>query len=227
MKIYIDIETIPGPEKPTVEELTKKAPGNLKKEETILRWAEENQEREWRKQALDSMRGRILTIGWSIGDDLSQALIVGQDRIETERDLLQQFQDYLVDLKVTRVYSDWIGHNIRTFDLPWLWRKALQYRLFPLAGMIPRERFDRNVCDTMEIWAADFRDRVSLDEIARFLGLSGKPDGIDGSKVFDLWQEGRLEEIKEYCRDDVDLVRDIYLIVSGRTAPEKTRLQVI
>jgi hypothetical protein len=66
----------------------------------------------------------------------------------------------------------------------------------------------------MEMWAVDFKDYVSLDKIAKFLGLEGKEDGIDGSKVYDMWLEGQLEKIENYCRDDVELVREVYKIIN-------------
>jgi hypothetical protein len=216
MEIYIDIETLPGPDKPSIEDLTAKAPGNLKKPETIQKWAEDNQENEWRKQALDSMQGRILTIGWAIGEDPAKAQTVGLADIETERDLLEAFQDVLLEAPIDAERLEWVGHNIRTFDLPWLWRKALQYRLHPPARLIPRGRFDKRIIDTLEVWSADFRDRVGMDAIAQFLGLAGKTEGVDGSKVFDLWQAGELQTINDYCRQDVEVTRQVYCVITGQ-----------
>jgi hypothetical protein len=66
----------------------------------------------------------------------------------------------------------------------------------------------------MEMWAVDFKDYVSLDKIAKFLGLGGKEEGIDGSKVYDMWLEGQLEKIEKYCREDVELVREVYKIIN-------------
>ena len=45
--------------------------------------------------------------------------------------------------------------------------------------------------------------RVSLQELARVLGLLGKPAGIDGSQVETFANEGRFAEIADYCRSDV------------------------
>jgi hypothetical protein len=216
MEIFIDIETLPSPDQPSVEDLIAKAPGNMKKPESIQKWAEENQETEWRKQALDSMQGRILTIGWAIGEDPAEAQTVGLAGIETERDLLEAFQDLLLEAPIDAERLEWVGHNIRSFDLPWLWRKALQHRLHPLAKLIPRGRFDKRIIDTLELWAADFRDRVGMDAIAQFLGLAGKTEGVDGSKVFDLWQAGELQTINDYCRQDVEVARKVYYTITGQ-----------
>lgn len=210
-EIFIDIETLPGEEMPSIEDLKARAPGNLKKAETIQKWAEENQDAEWRKQALDSMTGRLLCIGFALDDQPPQTLTLGLDA-DTEKDLLQQF------LAKIRTYSPvtWIGHNVRAFDLPWIWRAALKHGVYELAAKIPRRRYAQEIFDTMEIWGADYRDRVSLVRIAEFLDLGGKCGGLDGSKVLDAWQEGRLEEIAGYCAGDVELTRSIYQVITGR-----------
>lgn len=220
MEIYIDIETLPGSVQPSIDDLIAKAPGNLKKPETIQQWAKDNQENEWRKQALDSMQGRILSIGWAIGDDPAQAMTVGLDDIEDEADLLHTFQELLLDHPIDLSRLDWVGHNIRSFDLPWIWRKSLKYRLHPLARIIPRAKFDKRIQDTLELWAADFRDRVSMDDIANFLGISGKTEGVDGSKVFDLWQAGYLQIINDYCAQDVEVTRNVHRIITGQPVLE-------
>lgn len=210
--LYFDIETLPGPERPTLEEVEALAPRNMKKPETIRAWAEENQEAQWRKQALDSMAGKILAIGYALNDAEPEVLIQGRDGIECERDLLARFQDNLVGMGTN---PDFCGHNIKTFDLPWIWRKAVQHRLNPLCNMIPRARYDPRIKDTMELWAADFKDHVSLDAIARFLGLEGKTEGMDGSQVLDLYEAGELDRIAEYCGQDVRVVRSVYLTLVG------------
>jgi hypothetical protein len=210
--LYFDIETLPGSERPSLEEVEAKAPKNMKKPETIRAWAEENQEAEWRKQALDSMAGQVLAIGFALNDAETSVLIQGRDGIESERDLLARFQDILIDLNML---PDFCGHNIKTFDLPWIWRKAVQHRLNPLCNMIPRARYDPRIKDTMELWAADFKDHVSLDAIAHFLGLQGKVEGMDGSQVLDLYEAGELDRIAEYCAGDVRTVRSVYLALIG------------
>jgi 3'-5' exonuclease len=45
--------------------------------------------------------------------------------------------------------------------------------------------------------------RATLNEIARIMGLPGKPDGIDGGQVDRFFREGKIKEIAEYCETDV------------------------
>ena len=62
-KIFIDIETIPSETMPSLDDL--QAPANYKDEAKIKAWKEANQVEAWKKQALNSMQGRIICIGWS------------------------------------------------------------------------------------------------------------------------------------------------------------------
>jgi hypothetical protein len=60
-----------------------------------------------------------------------------------------------------------------------------------------------------ERWS--FSSRVSLDTLARALGLeSSKQDGVNGSQIFNLYQTGAHQKIRDYCLKDVDLTRAIY-----------------
>lgn len=219
VRLYVDIETIPGPHPPSLEELEALAPKTHKKPETVRQWAGENQDGEYRKQALDSMQGEILAIGYAF-DDATPAVLIRSEAIPSEADLLTVFE-HVVEAAMAKRGSMrpvWVGHNIRSFDLPWLWRKALKYRLYDLAARIPRGRYDKDAEDTLELWATDYKDRVGLARVAAFLGLAGKSAGMDGGKVFDAWQAGEAARIAEYCGQDVALVRDVYRVMNGEQA---------
>ena len=51
---------------------------------------------------------------------------------------------------------------------------------------------------------ASYQNRAfaPLDEIAQLNGLPGKL-GMDGSKVWDAWREGKIDAIRDYCETDV------------------------
>jgi len=48
----------------------------------------------------------------------------------------------------------------------------------------------------------------------------GKTDGMDGSQVWDYWQQGRVDEICEYCRDDCATTLDLLESLYGYYLPE-------
>lgn len=205
---YIDIETIPGPVMPDPETIV--PPANYKNPDTIKKFQEENVESAWRKEALVSVKGRVLVIGFAFNDgDVMSVQHNGNGKGEEE--VLRAFWGHLEkELKNARGF-EWVGFNLRPFDLNWLRHRAYKYGLHRLAQHIPFARYDKSVVDLREVWnGADYQGKGKLGEIARFLGLGSKTEGIDGSKVFDFWQAGKIDEVAAYCRDDVELTRAIH-----------------
>jgi predicted PolB exonuclease-like 3'-5' exonuclease len=54
------------------------------------------------------------------------------------------------------------------------------------------------------------RGRASLDDVATLLGLPGKV-GMHGSQVWDVYLEGGLSRIRNYCETDVLNTYLVYL----------------
>ena len=89
-----------------------------------------------------------------------------------------------------------IGFNIKGFDIPVL-RPYLN--LSPVT--VP-------LLDLMDDVVAGVGFRVSLDNLCQTtLGASKSAHGLDAVKWY---REGKMEEIKKYCTDDVRLTRDLY-----------------
>lgn len=204
MKIFIDIETIPGLERPEPHEV--KVDARLKDPEKIKAAQADGLEDAYRRQALDSMAGRIWCIGVAKDDDAPQCFI-GED----EREVLSQLQDFVSACRPNGRDIEWVGHNAVAFDMRWIWRKAVKYGLGKLAFYIRPDKYRGNIRDTMLIWACgDTRDFVSLDKLAHYLGVGEKTPGMDGSKVYDLWLAKDTKSCAAYCAQDVVLTRAVY-----------------
>jgi len=54
--------------------------------------------------------------------------------------------------------------------------------------------------------------KVKLDEVSKLLGLTGKPEGIDGSRVEEMVLAGQIEEVARYCESDVLNTYRVWLI---------------
>ena len=181
---------------PKLEDI--KAPANYSKPETILKYQQENQVEIYRKQALDSMQGRIICIGVNdkiiMEENEGMTLLAFGEKIIGLRDSLQEQPHF-------------VGWNISTFDLPWLWRKSIQYNLPSLRKLIPKD--NRNgYTDLMKVWASDYKDYCSQANVARFLGIS---EGVgSGKDVYDWWKNGEVEKIAEHCREDIKTCMEIY-----------------
>ena len=54
--------------------------------------------------------------------------------------------------------------------------------------------------------------KVKLDDVSKILGLSGKPVGIDGSRVEEMVLAGQTEEVARYCETDVLNTYRVWLV---------------
>lgn len=206
-KIYVDIETLPAGEPLGVEDV--KPPAQMKREETIAKWREEfgsqAVEEEYRSRALNSLRGRIFIIGYKIDDGPTKAIYN-----EDEGGLIASFVNAVRPKNNGLV--EWVGHNALNFDALWLFRKAVKHNNRWLRDNINMNPWRGNVHDTMLIFnGGNPREKyVKLDDLAKFLELPTKTEGMDGSQVFDYWRDGRFEELCEYCVQDVQCMYNVY-----------------
>jgi predicted PolB exonuclease-like 3'-5' exonuclease len=120
---------------------------------------------------------------------------------QTEPELIEAFVRAIDRLNPTLV-----TFNGNSFDLPVLRYRAMMHRI-PAPGLDERAYFHRyrdhhvDLCDVLSSFSNGGKAR--LDELSRVMGLDGKPDGIDGSRVEDYYNAGRIPEIAEYCQSDV------------------------
>ncbi len=89
-----------------------------------------------------------------------------------------------------------VGFNSRHFDTPIL-QKYIQFDLKKIPQL-----------DIMEEVTKILGHRVKLDSIAKAT-LATQKSG-SGLKAIMLWREGRIDELKQYCLDDVRITRDIF-----------------
>ncbi|MDI1325553.1 MAG: 3'-5' exonuclease [Brevundimonas sp.] len=149
---------------------------------------------------------RIACIGALIAESSDHGWIVrslGAPHIgdRSEADLIASFADRLNDLRPCLVSFNGSG-----FDLPVLRYRAMVNQL-SAPGLYARGYFKRysddavDLCDVLASFTT--QGKCKLDELSRILGLPGKPDGVDGSKVAEYVATGRLQEIADYCETDV------------------------
>lgn len=212
-ELFFDIETIPSQLPGIREEIAAgvTAPGQYSKPESIAKWLEENREAaaeaEWLKTSFDGGLGQVCVIGWAIGDDAPKSLQVADLGQEAERELLAEFFGV-----VQRAGSGlrFVGHNAIGFDLKFMWKRAMVLGIKP-PWTFPRapKPWAENVADTMLMWDGDQRAGGSMDRLCKLLGIPGKGD-MDGSKVWPMVRDGRIEEVAAYCRGDVARTRAMY-----------------
>lgn len=209
MKIYLDIETIPTQNSEhqafVVENL--KPPANYKNADTIEKWLEENKAEAISKTALDGTFGEIAVIGIAINDE-PVVTFYREDwqSADRESDLLQRLSDYLREhANKCNTAPQFIGHNIIKFDDRFIFQRSV------INSVKPYHSASRhNTYDTMIEWAGyGNKDYVSLAKLCQVLGIEAKGE-IDGSKVWDYIQAGKISEVAQYCAKDVERVRQVY-----------------
>lgn len=132
----------------------------------------------------------------------------------SEAEIVKKFFDYLIKY-TPRIVS----YNGRTFDIPVMKYRAMKYAISIEKLYNEGDRWNSYSnrystdwhCDLLET-LSDFgaSARCKMNEICSILGIPGKI-GVDGSKVTALFDEGRLEEIDNYCETDVINTYLIYL----------------
>jgi predicted PolB exonuclease-like 3'-5' exonuclease len=128
----------------------------------------------------------------------------------SEAELISAFAERVGQLRPQLV--TWNGHS---FDLPVLRYRAMVNRV-AAEGLQVRQYFHRytedalDICDVLGSYAPG--GTVKLDEVSKILGLTGKPEGIDGSRVEEMVRAGRIEEVARYCESDVLNTYRVWLI---------------
>lgn len=237
MKVFIDIETIPDQSDSAIniiaETLTVKAPDLTKpkliellnldpakdKFKTVAElkdiWFERNSEsakieqatEQWLKTSFDGGKGQICCICACLENQEFPTKMIG-----TEKEILDQLSNFIeVNASFDRVDAIpyFIGHNSIKFDIPFLFKRYVINGIKPSFKLIPHARHGVNGFDTMVEWAG-FGNRISMDNLAKSLGIKGKTGGMDGSKVWPEYQAGNIDKIADYCADDVYCTKEIY-----------------
>ena len=132
---------------------------------------------------------------------------VFSNRHDDEKEILQGFFNYCA-----QVQPRFVTFNGRNFDMPVLEFRAMKYGIsapwLHRSGDKWNNYFSRYSAD----WHCDLLDvlknygamsgGLKLNEIATILNLPGKI-GVDGSMVAQMFDDGELNAIRDYCETDV------------------------
>lgn len=220
MRIYLDVETIPSQDPQARQELEVDIcpPGNYKNAETLARWEAEERPRKveerWLKTSLEGDRGELVCIAWAIDDE--EVRSVQRGLMSRESELLVQFYVAIEQTLMRKGHSDvtWVGHNIRDFDLRFLYQRSVVLSIQPPVYLPHDSRpGDPRVFDTMTAWSG-WNKGIRLDRLCRALNLEAKGsetgEHMDGSKVWPLVKANEINKLAIYCRGDVERVRSIH-----------------
>ncbi|MEP6569160.1 MAG: ribonuclease H-like domain-containing protein [Acidobacteriota bacterium] len=222
----MDIETLTLPDYrervgPQLEKLLKLGNMRLEQQQRYLEDIVIEEERCYQLGSLSATSGRVLSIavhegpvaGFDFGVEQRQSEHVfginEEGEEQDEKKSLLAFLEFMKDYDCDT--DEIVGHNIVGFDLPFIFQRCV------VNGIAAKPLVDlgdyrvRGVFDTMHAWWLGAKRNVSLDDIAWALGIeSSKTATAEGSKVFELYQAGKLAEIREYNLNDVRVTRQVY-----------------
>ena len=107
-----------------------------------------------------------------------------------------------------------ISFNGSGFDLPVLRYRAMRHgvsgRKMVLAKMFHRyETQHVDLCDVLSSFQSNAK--MKLSEVCAMMDVPGKTEGVDGGKVAEFVEDGRIEEVAAYCKQDVCATYRLYL----------------
>jgi len=166
-----------------------------------------------KKLSLSAATAKILCLGYAIEPPAGSAVQVLEGE---ETEIIKGFWKLAVDCNL------FVGHNILDFDLRFIYQRSIIHQIKP-SRELPFARF-RNapIFDTMHEWSKWGREHASLDLLSRTLSIPSPKESLDGSKVYPYYRAGKVADIVNYCKCDVDSVRQVYRRLTFTKGPAAT-----
>ncbi len=144
----------------------------------------------------------------------------------TEEEIIKGLFNYL-----SKNPPRFVSYNGRTFDLPVLKYRAMKYGISAPWLYKSGDKWSNYNQRYSIDWHCDLIDafsdygascRCKMNEVCSILGVPGKI-GTDGSQVSELYDEGKIKEIRDYCETDVINTYLLYLnfqLLSGNLSKD-------
>ena len=212
--LFIDIETAETTDIDIIQDIADniKPPGNIKKQESINKWIEEKKlaaiKEAVSKTSFDGFAGSICSISYAVNDDEIHSISTVPGKGDEE--LLNDFFHDLINEYGVNFNPQWVAHYVE-FDLPFLYKRCVVNNAKPSIYLpIFPKPWAKSVYCTLYNSVGLSKVGGSLDRVCKILGIGKKTEGIDGSMVNQYFIDGRIDEIVEYNKQDVYLLRELY-----------------
>lgn len=208
-KLFFDIETVPAGEEnlAVLKKLhQRQAAKNAEKGKKTPAFAEFHQ-----GTTFSGAFGRIVCLAFAVNDD--PVMCLSGD----EKDILTKFWELAKDTEL------FVGHNILEFDLRFIWQRSIVLRVKPSRPINFAKYRETEIFDTQQVWTKWAKNGESLETLAHAFGLPSPKEELDGSKVWEYFQAGKIDEICEYCKKDVEVNREVYkrMVFEGELEPHQ------
>lgn len=157
---------------------------------------------------------RVVALSAVIADEFGSFIKVGDfgHQSDNEEDIIRHFFGYIEEKNPKLV-----SFNGRGFDMPMLLIRAMRYNLSipayfdqnnPQYGKSKWENYRQRYAEHFHTDLLDSLGgfgavrNLKLDTLCTMAGIPGKYD-VAGDQVFDLYYQGKIDKIREYCQSDV------------------------
>jgi len=134
-----------------------------------------------------------------------------------EKQMLKDFLQTAAKIMVKYPKMQWVGHNIKGFDLPYIIKRALIHGIaIPQAFHLHKQKpWENCLLDTQDVWKFGGYNTAKLGLISELLGIPSPKDAMSGPEVNEYYWNGKLEEIKTYCEKDIKATANVLLKIAG------------
>jgi DNA polymerase elongation subunit (family B) len=106
------------------------------------------------------------------------------------------------------------GHNIKRFDIPFLWKRMLSHKIAPppLISAWGKKPWEMTSVDTAELWSGGVWQEsfASLDTLSALFDIPSPKEVMQASRVHaTYWEEKDYTKIAKYCEGDIHATMDI------------------
>jgi predicted PolB exonuclease-like 3'-5' exonuclease len=142
----------------------------------------------------------------------------------TEKELLFEFGK-LCNTKFHK--SILAGYNIRRFDIPFVYRRMLVNNILPPTQFDSSEKKPWEIInlDLYKVWSDynTLNGMSNFDLVCHIMGVPSPKQGeVKGDSVGEYYYNGKIQEITEYCKKDVQASIKLALSLSTEKLEEPT-----
>lgn len=151
-------------------------------------------------RSLDPNYSKIIVIGLKFEDELK--ILSGE-----EKGILTEFWNFIESNN-----SVIVTHNGYKFDIPFIIVRSIinNIKITKEININPWVMFKSNHLDTMIIFSQNVFTNANLKVLAKLNNIEFEDEGILGKDVERLYKEGRIEDIKNHCKKDIEVLEKLF-----------------
>jgi DNA polymerase elongation subunit (family B) len=211
--IAVDIETIAN--KDVINLLPEPKPaGNLKDPVKIQADIEVKRQSQINKMGLSAWTGRICYFGAAYRDNdgtmIKNGIALSSESNESESDLIKKITANISKLEVKHGQLLFTTFNGNDFDIPFFKGRCLSLQQKDELKISTAKYSISNHLDVKAV-LSNYKpyEPGTLDFFSQLLLGKTKTEGLDGSMVQGMWDNGEIVAIGEYCKDDCGLTLEL------------------